>query len=168
MNMLLYITGDNGLNSIQYHHIYSFIACYFLTRGLDSFKLSIDFLKSKPVSFSWASLYFPVSSSLSSGQFPSIDTNSILLSTSFFCIFKNSSNIFLLSINSNGISTSVEYFLFGLIKWNSISLIFSITNGIDQLNKSIKLGKRYGCGLSINCWMFTKLFSNLMTAALLL
>ena len=46
--------------------------------------------------------------------------------------------------------------------------LFSPTNGRLQVNASIKLGSQYGCGVQLNCRMFSTFDSYLRIAALLL
>lgn len=112
--------------------------------GLFSFFWSICLFFTK-VSFWWpfSGLTFtPLSMSLSSGHIPS---NRIKLMFFYFWLFwscRSASINFTVYVNSRvGFVVSCIFSL-GRRMWQNISVTFSATNGIDQLNTSMKLGSR--------------------------
>ena len=128
--------------------------------GLFSFLESIDFFFSKLFLYTFLVYYLAY---LSYAKFlsnvrPFVLTNSTFSYICSLCICNIFSIASALFINSTGSSSSGFNFFIGFSKNLNISVTFSATKGIDHSNKSIKLGKKYGCGFYKNCWMSNVLF----------
>lgn len=93
-----------------------------------------------------------------SNDLPFVLTSSVFFYEFFLCIVSILSINYAFWIIYIGSYSPGFNFLSGFNKNLNIYVIFYPTKGIDHENKSIKFGKKYGCGFSKNCWISRVLF----------